>query len=78
MNLEKEMRKAETKEYNTYTEKYDSGTGDIDIVEAISIAKQYAEDMCKKQRKICAYESLTMSSSTEINILNAPLATESK
>ncbi len=49
MNLEKEMWGAETKEYNTYTDKYDFGTSSIDIEEAIKIAKQYAEEMCGRQ-----------------------------
>ena len=71
MDLEKEMEEKRIGSIGFYTKS-------IGIPTAIEIAEQYAEDMCKKQREICAKESLTMSSSTDANILNAPLATESK
>jgi len=38
--------------------------------------EEYAIEMCKEQRKICATESLNMSSSTLDNILNSSLPEE--
>lgn len=51
----------------------------IDISLAIKIAEEYAEEMCRNQRKLCATaykESLKISVTNNFNvILDAPLAT---
>ncbi len=73
MNLEKEMNKISMIRFGFFNSE-----------RAISIAKQYAEEMCKKQRGICAdhYHCNTwikdLSTETYNKILNAPLATEEK
>lgn len=69
MNLEKEM--------------VDNDICDLDIDVAIDIVKQYAEEMCKKQRVIDwnYYQEnwYTIEVANQIkNLDNAPLATEKK
>ena len=80
MNLEKEMRKVTEREYNTYTGEYDFDTGAIGVENAIKIAKQYAREMCKKQKDICADELNEYVSYADNwnNIIHAPLITELK
>lgn len=54
------------------------GSGYLKVEDAIEIAKKYAEEMCKKQRKTCykkASKAFTYDMAVK-NVLFAPLATE--
>lgn len=89
MNLEKEMEEYSLDVVSVWnkdgnSEKFAPHSQYLNLCEAISIAKQYAEEMCKKEREICAdvYHKTTgilvLGSKTYNNILKAPLATEEK
>ena len=75
MNLEKEMDK------QIYA---DENNNMLHSQIAIRVAKQYAEEMCKKQRELCAGTylhntgSYMDSEAILTSIENAPLATEEK
>ena len=61
MNLEKEMEEYVLKEVSVWNEdgnrdKFLSQCDYLNLCEAVSIAKQYAEEMCKRQKKIDAEE----------------------
>ena len=81
MNLAEEMKKHCNIDDATGGE---LPTNDIDIDVAIEIAKAYAEEMCKKQNTICAYQyyfnieyDMNRGNIKEL-IINSPLATEGK
>ena len=77
MNLEKQMEEKRVGSIGFFEKS-------IGIPTAIKIAKQYAEEMCKKQRELCAGTylhntgSYMDSEAILISIENAPLATEEK
>ena len=91
MNLEKEMQEYVLKEVSVWNEdgnrqKFLPQQDYLNLCEAISIAKQYAEEMCKKQKEICANSDFYQPDYVakcycEVDcdvIRNAPLATEEK
>ena len=73
MNLKTEMESKTSKNI------IGNDTGAIDIDVAIHIAKQYAEEMCKKQVKLCCkrYYDATMADE-DIDLEDTQLATEAE
>ena len=89
MNLEKEMEEYVLKEVSVWNndgneQKFLPQQDYLNLCEAISIAEEYAEEMCKRQREFCAgtylHNNGTYMDSEAIltSIENAPLATEEK
>ena len=86
MNLEQQLNKLSFDATQSYAIMQTSECKKAVLVsDAIHIAKEYAEEMCKKQRKISVniYSNLTMfeisqSSNGWEKLKNAPLATEIK
>jgi len=89
MNLETEMRKVEIKERRQNNSPTDivqifDGINTLSIPDALTIARKYAEDCCKKQREICATNMWNNYSSSHtfgelynsVNEAPSPLATE--